>query len=101
MIQDTIPSLPFDDAAADDILVDVFRFLTYDQLKACCAALPHWKTVFDGKRRLMPREPLRCVKVSWTGIITVESDLDFGPSPSLSTRSKAPAKGRHKCLFHR
>lgn len=77
--------------------MDVFQFLAYDELQACRKMLPRWEAVISANERLMPREPLQCVRINSHGNITAETDsvvdVDSSSSPGEATSSKASGKG--------
>lgn len=78
----------------DDVLVDVFRFLDYDQLQTSRRVLPAWADVIASKERFLPREPLRNATISGNGGIAITSySIKPGATPGRMTRSRAQLGG--------
>lgn len=77
-----------------DVLVDVFRFLDYDQLQASRRVLPAWADVVASKERFLPREPLSSATLSGNGGIAITSySIKPGAPPGRMTRSRAQLGG--------
>jgi hypothetical protein len=97
--QDNSTKVHVNDAVPDDILVDVFRFLTFGQVQASRKALPAWANVVASKERFLPREPLRNATISGNGGITItSSSIKPGAPPGRMTRSRAQLGGTQNLI---